>query len=58
MRLMRTMRENITNGTFPKFVKGFVDEVYPDKNYPSWVVNSLQSVGINIIEAYFLFFFN
>ncbi|XP_050362340.1 queuine tRNA-ribosyltransferase catalytic subunit isoform X2 [Nymphalis io] len=48
MRLMRTMRKNIENGTFPKFVKEFFSEVYPDNNYPTWIVNSLHSVGINI----------
>ncbi|XP_026487463.1 queuine tRNA-ribosyltransferase catalytic subunit [Vanessa tameamea] len=51
MRLMRTMRENIENGTFPKFVKDFFCEVYPDNNFPNWIVNSLHSVGINIINT-------
>ncbi|KOB75115.1 Queuine tRNA-ribosyltransferase [Operophtera brumata] len=48
MRLMRTMRENIEKGTFPQFVRNFVYELYPDKKYPTWVVNSLSSVGINL----------
>lgn len=48
---MRTMRENILKGTFPEFVKDFMSEVYPEKNYPTWIVNSLNSVGINIIES-------
>ncbi|XP_004929252.2 queuine tRNA-ribosyltransferase catalytic subunit [Bombyx mandarina] len=48
MRLMRTMRENIENGTFPAFVQQFVNEVYPNGQYPTWVVNSLSSVGINL----------
>ncbi|KPJ11753.1 putative queuine tRNA-ribosyltransferase [Papilio machaon] len=50
MRLMRTMRENIINGTFVQFVKAFMKEVYPDFNYPNWIINSLQSVGINILD--------
>ncbi|XP_045767735.1 queuine tRNA-ribosyltransferase catalytic subunit isoform X1 [Maniola jurtina] len=50
MRLMRTMRENIKQGTFPQFVKKFVNDLHPDKNYPSWVKNSLMSVGINLLE--------
>ncbi|XP_050675521.1 queuine tRNA-ribosyltransferase catalytic subunit isoform X1 [Leptidea sinapis] len=49
MRLMRTMRANIEKGTFPEFVKTFVDELYPNKDYPTWVINSLSSVGIKII---------
>ncbi|KAI8427677.1 hypothetical protein MSG28_002141 [Choristoneura fumiferana] len=48
MRLMRKMRKNIEDGTFPQFVKSFVKEVYPDSDYPTWVVNSLSSVGIDI----------
>ncbi|XP_030021491.1 queuine tRNA-ribosyltransferase catalytic subunit [Manduca sexta] len=48
MQLMKTMRENIENGTFPIFVKKFVSELYPDLKYPDWVINSLKSVGINL----------
>lgn len=48
MKLMNTMRNCIIDGTFPKFVVNFVNEVYPDKDYPPWVVNSLNSVGINV----------
>ncbi|XP_053604740.1 queuine tRNA-ribosyltransferase catalytic subunit isoform X1 [Plodia interpunctella] len=51
MRLMRTMRENITKGTFPQFVQTFIDELYSGGNYPNWVVNSLKSVGINIVQS-------
>ncbi|XP_026737791.1 queuine tRNA-ribosyltransferase catalytic subunit [Trichoplusia ni] len=50
MGLMKSMRSHIENGTFPEFVKNFVSEYYPDGNYPSWVVNSLSTVGINILQ--------
>lgn len=50
MRLMRTMRENIEKGTFPQFVKKYMNEMYPDGNYPNWIINSLKSVGINLVE--------
>ncbi|KAM3959098.1 tRNA-guanine transglycosylase [Aphomia sociella] len=50
MRLMRTMREHIEKGTFPDFVNNFVNELYSDGDYPKWVVDSLNSVGINIIR--------
>ncbi|XP_013133996.1 PREDICTED: queuine tRNA-ribosyltransferase [Papilio polytes] len=50
MRLMRAMRENIINGTFIQFVKAFMKEVYPDLNFPNWIMNSLQSVGINLLD--------
>ena len=44
------MRENIENGTFPEFVQKFVSEYYVDCEYPTWVVESLGSVGINIVK--------
>ncbi|XP_077292205.1 tRNA-guanine transglycosylase [Arctopsyche grandis] len=50
LRLMRTMREHIINDTFVSFVKNFMSELYPDKNYPNWVNKSLLSVNINLIE--------
>ncbi|CAB3231187.1 unnamed protein product [Arctia plantaginis] len=50
MQLMRSMRENIENQTFPQFVQEFVNAYYPDANYPDWVINSLSSVGINIVK--------
>ncbi|GBP41091.1 Queuine tRNA-ribosyltransferase catalytic subunit [Eumeta japonica] len=48
MNLMNTMRERIIDGSFPKFVTDFVNQVYPDRDYPSWVLNSLDSVGIKL----------
>ncbi|CAH2066494.1 unnamed protein product, partial [Iphiclides podalirius] len=51
MRLMRTMRAHIINGTFVKFLKEFMNEVFPDASYPNWVTNCLSSVGINLLEA-------
>lgn len=47
------MRENIEKGTFPQFVQKFVSEYFAHENYPSWVVNSLSSVGINVVNKYF-----
>ncbi|CAK1549787.1 unnamed protein product [Leptosia nina] len=50
MHLMKTMRDNIKNGTFPQYVKTFMKEVYNDGKYPTWIIKSLLSVGINILE--------
>ncbi|XP_035445710.2 queuine tRNA-ribosyltransferase catalytic subunit [Spodoptera frugiperda] len=51
MNLMRKMRENIEKGTFPQFVQTFVSEYYADcEEFPPWVINSLSSVGINIVK--------
>ncbi|XP_021194758.3 queuine tRNA-ribosyltransferase catalytic subunit [Helicoverpa armigera] len=52
MNLMRTMRENIENGTFPQFVQKFVSEYFTDCEYPKWVIESLSSVGINLVKNY------
>ncbi|XP_047041840.1 queuine tRNA-ribosyltransferase catalytic subunit [Helicoverpa zea] len=52
MNLMRSMRENIENGTFPQFVQKFVSEYFTDCEYPKWVIESLSSVGINLVKNY------
>uniref|UniRef100_A0A2A4JH85 Queuine tRNA-ribosyltransferase catalytic subunit 1 n=1 Tax=Heliothis virescens TaxID=7102 RepID=A0A2A4JH85_HELVI len=52
MNLMRTMRENIEKGTFPQFVQKFVSEYFTDCEYPKWVIESLSSVGINLVKNY------
>ncbi|KAJ0181741.1 hypothetical protein K1T71_002463 [Dendrolimus kikuchii] len=51
MNLMKTMRKNIEEGTFPQFVQGFINEAFPNGHIPSWVVNSLSSVGINLEKS-------
>ncbi|XP_026324263.1 queuine tRNA-ribosyltransferase catalytic subunit [Hyposmocoma kahamanoa] len=50
MRLMRTMRENIENDTFPQFVTRFVNELYPTGICPKWVTDALTSVGITVCQ--------
>ncbi|KAL1496962.1 hypothetical protein ABEB36_008005 [Hypothenemus hampei] len=49
LRLMRTIRENILNGTFVEFVQNFMSKIYPDKNYPSWIRDSLDAVHITLL---------
>ena len=49
LRLMANIREAITKDSFPDFVKKFMVDNFPDKNYPQWVVDALRSVNINII---------
>nr|XP_021194758.2 queuine tRNA-ribosyltransferase catalytic subunit [Helicoverpa armigera] len=56
MNLMKTMRENIENGTFPQFVQKFVSEYFTDCEYPKWVIESLSSVGINLVKNYLTVF--
>ena len=48
MRLMSEIRRTIRNQTFPDFVKEFMLKQFPKKNYPTWVIESLESVGIKL----------
>lgn len=50
LRLMRTVRENIVAGTFVPFVRDFMDAMYPDKNYPTWAVDALKAVNLDLNE--------
>lgn len=49
MRLMRDIRQSIKDQRFPEFVRQFMLGVYPDKNYPSWITNALETVDITLI---------
>lgn len=46
LRLMRNIRESIKEDKFPEFVKNFMSNLYPDKNFPNWVVDALKAVNI------------
>ncbi|KAL3267393.1 hypothetical protein HHI36_011522 [Cryptolaemus montrouzieri] len=48
LRLMKGIRNSITQGNFPKFVADFMLKNYPDKNYPKWIKESLSTVNINL----------
>lgn len=48
MRLMKNIRDSITEGRFPEFVKEFMKEVHPDGNYPNWIRDSLRAVNIKL----------
>jgi tRNA-guanine transglycosylase len=49
MCLMKDIRESIKTNMFPDFVKKFMVEAYPDKNYPSWIRDSLSAVNIKLL---------
>ncbi len=49
MRLMKQIRESIKNGTFVDFVKDFMSQKYPAKNYPTWSNDALLAVGIKLL---------
>lgn len=48
LRLMKSIRDSISNGTFPVFVADFMLKNYPDKNYPKWIRESLKAVNIDL----------
>lgn len=50
LKLMRTIRENIKNGTFVEFIYTFMDKMYPLKNFPVWVVDALKAVNVDLNE--------
>ncbi|KAF2905441.1 hypothetical protein ILUMI_00733 [Ignelater luminosus] len=48
VRLMKNIQDSITNGNFPEFVIKFMSDLYPNKNYPSWIIDSLAAVNIKL----------
>jgi len=49
LRLLSRARESIINNAFPEFVRKFFFNLYPKCNYPSWCIDALQSVNIQLI---------
>ena len=49
MRLMREIRESIVEKRFPKYVQEYMLKVYPEKDYPTWVVDALKTVNIELL---------
>lgn len=49
LRLMKNIRDSIVAGKFPEFVGEFFAQLYPEKNYPQWVVDALRAVNISLV---------
>ncbi|KEG14088.1 putative queuine tRNA-ribosyltransferase [Trypanosoma grayi] len=47
--LTRGARAAIENGTFTEYVQKFFASYYPKGDYPSWAVDALRSVGIELL---------
>ncbi|XP_012259501.2 queuine tRNA-ribosyltransferase catalytic subunit [Athalia rosae] len=47
--LMRDIRTSIIEQRFPQFVQKFILDLYPDKEYPEWIVDALDAVNINLL---------
>ncbi|KAK4878946.1 hypothetical protein RN001_007092 [Aquatica leii] len=50
LRLMKNIRDNIVANTYPQFVQNFMYNLYPNQNYPTWVVDSLAAVNIKLLS--------
>ncbi|XP_011499254.1 PREDICTED: probable queuine tRNA-ribosyltransferase [Ceratosolen solmsi marchali] len=49
MRLMKEIRQSITEQRYPKYVQDYMLKVYPNKDYPKWIVNALRAVNIILL---------
>jgi hypothetical protein len=51
LKLMNSARQAIIDGHFPAFVKAFFARYYKTHaNYPSWAVDALRHVNIDLFE--------
>lgn len=49
MRLMRDIRDSIKEQRFPRFIQDYMLTVYPNKDYPTWIVNALGTVNVTLL---------
>jgi hypothetical protein len=38
----------INNFRFPQFIKKFLEDNFPEKEYPQWALDALAAVGVHI----------
>ncbi|KAF8527792.1 tRNA-guanine transglycosylase [Gautieria morchelliformis] len=50
-RLMGAARDAILKGEFPGYLRSFFRTYYGETGYPRWVVDALQSVGVDLLEG-------
>ncbi|KAF2138046.1 uncharacterized protein K452DRAFT_353281 [Aplosporella prunicola CBS 121167] len=46
--LMRSVREAIIEDRYPAFLNAFFNKLYPNKDFPAWVVGALGGVGVRL----------
>ncbi|XP_066580987.1 queuine tRNA-ribosyltransferase catalytic subunit isoform X2 [Prorops nasuta] len=49
MKLMKDIRESIKQQKFPEFIQQYLITVYPNKEYPTWIVDALKAVNVNLL---------
>ena len=47
--LMSRVRAAVREDKLPGFIQQFMATLHPDKQYPAWAVNALNSVGVNLL---------
>jgi queuine tRNA-ribosyltransferase len=45
---MKSIRKSIEQQCFPEFVRKFMANMYPSKEYPQWIVDALVAVDIHL----------
>ncbi|XP_029054169.1 queuine tRNA-ribosyltransferase catalytic subunit isoform X2 [Osmia bicornis bicornis] len=49
MKLMQNIRQSINEQRFPEFIQVYMLNIYPDKKYPSWIIDVLKAVNVNLL---------
>lgn len=49
MKLMQDIRDSIKEQRFPRFIQEYMLAVYPDKDYPIWIINALEAVNVTLL---------
>jgi queuine tRNA-ribosyltransferase len=45
---MKSIRKSIEQQCFPEFVRKFMADTFPSKEYPQWIVDALMAVDIHL----------
>lgn len=48
---MSAMRQSIIDKAFPEFVRQFMRENFVGKEYPTWAVDALKAVNIDVTTS-------
>lgn len=49
LKLMKDIRESITEQRFPQFIQDYMLNLYSTREYPEWVVNALEAVNVPLL---------
>ncbi|XP_033336735.2 tRNA-guanine transglycosylase isoform X1 [Megalopta genalis] len=49
LRLMKDIRQSIKEQKFPEFIQQFMLNLYPNKEYPTWIINALNAVNVTLL---------